>query len=372
LGRTFRIGTVGGIPVFVDGSWIIIALLFGWTQYETLSTGLLVAQKGHAATLALLFVVLFFLSIFLHEGAHAASGRALDIPVHGITLVFFGGFTQVDAESRGPWASFVVAAAGPTTSLVLGAGMWLGTWAIGYTASPLMTMVHELGVWNLYVAALNFLPGLPLDGGRILRAGIWGLTRKRNVGTRVATVLGEVIGVALLGLGVYRFTGADPISGIWVVWIGLFLFQSARTSDRYERQREGLEGVKIGLAMATPPMAVPVRMSLTDCLETYLRGHEEQTFPVVDNGRLIGMLDFASAARVGSVDPLRPVGDAMLPLDGYVVVEATAMLGDIAPGLLSGGAALVVHEGMLVGMITGEDVKRWRRTHGTDGVVAQN
>ncbi len=363
MGNSLRIGSIGGIPIRVHISWFVIAALFGWGQYQQY-TSLQGLTSSYALELSSIFVALFFLSIFLHEGAHAAMGRLLDIPVKSITLWAFGGFTEVQADRRGSGAEFLVSAAGPFTSLVIGLVMWGPTWVIGTTGSPLAELIHQIGGWNLILAALNALPGLPLDGGRVLRAIVWKVTGNRTSATRVAARGGQVIGAALIGFGVWQFTRSGTFNGPWLVFIGLFLFQAAGQSARFEERRSALSGATVGDAMSPPPSTIPAAMSLSECLDKYLRGREDQMFPVVEGNRLIGLLTFKSAAGVGMYDPMKPAREAMVPLDQVMVVDSGAPLEEFAGGLVAGGAALVVRDGQLVGTIAGPDVGRYMAARG--------
>src|SRR5688572_30401426 len=164
FGRSFRIATVRGIPVFVDSSWIWIAALAVYTLWSRFDARFPNLGTG-ALAYAVLGALLFFGSVFLHELAHGIAARAHGIRVDGITLVFFGGFTAARSEEKGPGPAFIISAAGPGTSLTLGALFWGISKATEGSIGPLPGLFGYVGWVNLFMAGFNVLPGLPLDGG---------------------------------------------------------------------------------------------------------------------------------------------------------------------------------------------------------------
>ena len=351
----------------MDSSWIWIAVILTyllWTDFQTLYSG---RRPGAALGLALFGAALFFGSVFLHELAHAIAARANGIKVFGITLVVFGGFTSAQSDEKGPGASFLISAVGPGTSLALGAVFWALFRATNGPAdlvSPVSRVFRWIGVLNLLMAGLNFLPGLPLDGGRMLEAIVWRLTGDHRRATRVAARAGMVVAGLLVAGAVFVLSRhQDPNMAFWLAIIALFVFQGARASERQVGVRERLTSATVADAMEPPPPAVPSDMTLSEALDRYLRGHEHEGFPVVENGRVIGMLSFNSAREVGVNDPLRPVRDALVPLSQVLTVEAEEPLDQAAAHLEAGRAALVLRDGELVGVISGSGLARWATSH---------
>jgi Zn-dependent protease len=360
-GRGWKIGSIGGIPIRLDSSWIWIAVLFTYTRYVNVRVSATADDQGSAIALAILSAALFFGSVLVHELAHAVTARLLGIPVGGITLVFWGGFTETRAEDRGPRGEFLVSAAGPASSLALAGVFWL----LSKTApgSSITEMFGWLASINLILAALNSLPGFPLDGGRAFLAGVWKVTGDRRRASRAASALGLTIGIALAGIAVLLLFVGDAddldfsIYGFFIAW---WMISAARASERRLVLRESLARGTAADAMRAPPPAVPANLSLSEALDRYLRGHEEESFPVVDDsGAVLGMVSFASARRVGAEDPLRPVRDGMIPVTDVRTVQAAAPLDVVMDALASGGAALVLEGGRLVGSIDVRDLDAW-------------
>jgi Zn-dependent protease/predicted transcriptional regulator len=362
FGRPWRIATIRSIPVFVDPSWVWIAVLITyslWAQLEQRHAGL---SSGAALAYAVAGSVLFFGAVFLHEGAHAVAARANDIEVQGITLVFFGGFTAARTESKGPGPAFVVAAVGPATSLALGGLFWWLSALIEAANAPLSGLLGYVGVVNLFMAVFNVLPGLPLDGGRMLQSAVWRIAGRRELGTRVTAWTGMAIGVALIGAAALLLAKDGGAEAIWFGIIGLFIFQGAKASDRTEGVARRLAGATVADAMDPPPPAVPAGMSLSEALDRFLRGHEQEAFPVIEVGRVIGMVSFSSARELGAEDPLRPVRDAVIPLAQVILAHPDDPLDQVSQRLGSNRAALVLREGELVGAISSASLHRFARS----------
>jgi Zn-dependent protease len=360
FGRSFRIATVRGIPVFVDSSWIWIAALAVYTLWSRFDARFPNLGTGGALAYAAFGALLFFGSVFLHELAHGIAARAHGIRVDGITLVFFGGFTAARSEEKGPGPAFVISAAGPGTSLALGALFWGISKATEGTIGPLPGLFGTVGWVNLFMAGFNVLPGLPLDGGRMLQSAVWRITGSRKKGTRIAAWGGMAVGIALFAGAILEATQQELFAAIWLALIGMFIFQGARASIEQFGIAERLAAATVAEAMEPPPTSVPAGLSLSEALDRYLRGHEGEAFPVLDeSGKVIGMVSFASARELGARDPLRPVRDALIPLDQVLVASPDEHLDDLSDRLGSGKSALVMRDGELVGAISERGLYRF-------------
>ena len=357
FGRGWKIATVRGIPVNVDSSWVWIAVLAVWSLWSRfqLFAGV---SSGAALGFAVFGAALFFGSVFLHELAHAVAARLNGIEVHGITLVFFGGFTSARSDEKGAGPALLIAAVGPGTSLVIGLLLAAAHNTVG-PSEPLSEALRSVAAINLFMAAFNVLPGLPLDGGRMLQAAVWRISGKRDLGTKVAARSGMVVGVLLLFVAAYEVSVSNLFGAVWIGMIGLFVFQGARSSEHQIGLTSRLAGGTVADAMDRPPPAIAAEMTLSEALDKFLRGHEGEAFPVVDEGRVIGMVSFNSARDLGSQDPLRPVRDALIPLENVLTAHPDETLDQVSARLGTGRAALVLRDGELVGAITGSGLARW-------------
>ncbi|MER5733540.1 site-2 protease family protein [Streptomyces sp. NPDC002138] len=204
MGRPF------GVPVYVSPSWFLVAALITWIFGNQLERVL--PELGPTRYLvALFFAVAFYASVLVHELAHTLAALRFKLPVRRIQLQFFGGVSEIEKESESPGREFVLAFVGPLLSLLLAGGFYLGMKAVEPSTVP-GVLLGGLMISNLLVAAFNLLPGLPLDGGRMLRAVIWALTKNPMTGTVAAAWVGRAIAIAVL-FGLPLLTGTGIISG---------------------------------------------------------------------------------------------------------------------------------------------------------------
>jgi Zn-dependent protease/CBS domain-containing protein len=353
--KRWKLVTIGGIPIFVTIPWLFFAAFVVWGTYRGLAdAGALTQQQALGWSLA--NAAFFYGSIILHELAHAVTARAFRLPVHGITLVFWGGYTETHSSERGPLASFLIAAAGPFTTLALAGAFWLGAAA---TQGVLSAILGNLAFLSLLFAGLNALPGFPVDGGRMLLAVVWGITRNRFVALRVAGWGGVVVGAALGLVGVQRLRVQDQD---WLVFafIGwMMISQGLQVTKQAPILRDLSEG-QVSEAMSPPPPPIPADTTLLHALETHLREDRSTQFPVVDgHGRVIGSLSFATAAKIGGSDPTRGVREAMTPRGQMRLVRPDIPLDRALEWIAGSGQALVLDGEQLLGRLTTRDIDRW-------------
>ena len=230
MGSSLRLGRVFGIPIEVNISWVFVFLLLTFLlagEFEDARLGWPFAQRW---LVAMLSVVLIFLSVLAHELSHSVMAKSKGIPVRGITLFIFGGVSQLDSEPERPITEFIIAFVGPLSSILL-AVVFGGIWyLLGRGKSPAEVVLLLLALTNLSLGVFNLVPGYPLDGGRLLRAGIWGMTGSYRRATQIAARSGQVVGAAMILGGVALAVWSEPVDGIWIGVVGFFLFSMARSS----------------------------------------------------------------------------------------------------------------------------------------------
>jgi len=357
IGRRFKLITVRGVPLYVGSSWIWMAALIVYLQYFRLTNETFPRPSdADAVWLAIIGAALFFGSILIHESAHAVVARSFDLPVAGITLVFWGGATETKANAKGAWPEFLISLVGPASTLAVSGGFWLLAHA---THGALSASIQDLAWLNLYFAGINALPGFPLDGGRMLLAATWGITRNRSTALRVAGSVGTLVGMGMLAAA---FISLSNNGGYWLFlgYIGFVMIATGRSTIARITLRQRLAVGTVADAMRPAPDAVPATISLSDALERWLRANPDRTFPVTDAGRVIGTVSMESARKVGARDPLRPVRDGTVPLNQMPVVDPDDGLDD-AVEWIGGRDALVLRDGVLVGAISPSDIERWYR-----------
>jgi len=221
FGHAWRVGRIGGIEIRIDPSWSVIALLVAYSLFLQFTLTYRDLSDSAGIALAVGATLLFFGSVLAHEMTHAMLARRAGIPVRDITLFIFGGATHANVESHGPGDEFVVSVVGPISSMALAGLFWTASiLGHGVLSHPVEGALGYLAWVNLLLAGFNLLPGFPLDGGRVLRSAVWGLTHDLGKATRVATRAGETIGYLLLVGGVLLVFGGELISGIWFAAIG--------------------------------------------------------------------------------------------------------------------------------------------------------
>lgn len=354
-GSRWKIATVRGIPLYVSTSWFVVAGLYIYLRYEYYTS--IFVEPAEAATIAVLAAALFFGSVLLHEAAHAIMARTLDLPVSGITLVFWGGATETKASAKGPLGEFLVAFVGPATTLVLAGVFFVGeTLTNGLVAETM----DSLAWLSLLFAGFNALPGFPLDGGRMLLATVWGITRNRRTAMRVAGYGGIAVGVVIGIVTVRNLMSGDVGMAVFLGYVAMILIMAGRAMEHRIAVRDQLVRGTVADAMRPPPATVPADLSLVQALDEYLRGADGQAFPVVDAGRVIGTISIDSARKVGGRDPMRPVRDGVRPLTQTPVLAPDETL-DEAVEWLGGREGLVLRDGALVGALGPADVEHWYR-----------
>ena len=361
--KRWKVASIGGVPIYITFPWLFFAAFIVWDFYRSLAgAGILTEQQ--ALGWAVANAALFYGSIILHELAHAATARAFRLPVHGITLVFWGGYTETHSSERGPLASFLISAAGPLTTLALGGVFWV---AAAATDGVLSAILDSLAFLSLLFAALNALPGFPLDGGRMLLAVVWGITKDRFVALKVAGWGGVVVGAAL-GLVGLQFLRAENGAWLFFGFIGwMMISQGLQVTKQAPVLRSLSEGL-VSEAMGSAPPSIPADTTLLHALETHLREDRSTEFPVVDGqGRVIGSLSFTTAAKVGGSDPTRGVREAMTPREQMRWVRPDLTLDRALEWIAGSGQALVLDGERSLGRLTTRDVDRWyqRRILGT-------
>lgn len=246
LGRTF------GVDVYIRPGLLVMAavlvLVFA-PRYEN--------ERLNAYLLAGILVLAIYMSVLVHELAHVVTARGFRVPVHSVTLHLLGGETLVEGESRTAWQEFWTAATGPLASAVVGVSAFGIANLVG--DGPARQLVWSLGFVNILVAIFNVIPGLPLDGGRMMRAVIWGITRRETLGIRVAGWIGLLTAVAVLALGIYLLTEGgrtaytDFAVSLILAW---FLWMGARQALRRARRGARIDHLH-ARALAEPDPGTP-------------------------------------------------------------------------------------------------------------------
>lgn len=368
MNPSLSLGRIAGVRISINWSWLIVFALIAWTLAGTVfpSQSPHLSQATYLA-MAVVAAFAFFGSLLLHELGHAVEAKRQGMEIEGITLWLFGGIAQFKGMFPSAAAELKVALAGPLVSALLGGG-FVGIAVVGGLGAAVDGVVAWLGYINLILLAFNMLPALPLDGGRVLRALLWRARKDFGWATRVAADVGRGFGYLLITLGVVFFIGQGAWSGAWLAFVGWFLLQAAAAEGRYGLLRDALGGLCVRDLMVRMPVTVAADASLEEFMEEIDREHRFTTYPVVDGGRVVGLLQLAAVARVSRDAWTRTcVRDCMLPFDDVPhlrenepLVDAIGELGSEPPG-----RALVLDDGLVVGLLSITDVGRLVASAGT-------
>jgi Zn-dependent protease len=358
---SFTIGRIAGISVGVNWSWLIVFALIAWTLATSIfpSTNPGLADGAYVA-MALVAALLFFTSLLLHEYGHALQARRDGMEIEGITLWLFGGVAKFRGMFPSAGAEFRIAIAGPLVSLALGL-LFLGVPMLLGLPATVDGVLFWLGSINIALLVFNLLPALPLDGGRVLRSILWYARGEFVSATRLAAGIGRGFGYLFVAAGVALIVFASPVTGIWLAFVGWFLLQAAGAEDRYVAAREALGGLRVRDVMARDPVTTPAGITLGQFMDDVAWSRPYTTYPVTENGEVVGLLQFRRVAEVPRAEwDRRTVRDCMIPRDDVPVVEQDDELvlaaGEVAEHEVN--RALVLDAGRLVGLLSVTDVAR--------------
>jgi Zn-dependent protease len=307
-----KIGRIFGIPIFLHPSWFIIFALITFSLATQFASQHRHWSQAQHWILGILTSLLFFGSVLFHELAHSVVALRYRIPVVSITLFVFGGLARIGREPERPRQEFNIAVAGPLSSYLLAGGFWLLT-----KFFPSREMLGALALWlaqiNFGLATFNLVPGFPLDGGRILRALVWGVTGNYARATRLASRSGQLLAYVMIVVGVWQSLTSNLAAGLWLAFIGWFLLVAAQESYAQVAIRGALLGLRAADIMSQELPTVARNISLEDYGHELLRTGRRCHLVVAD-GELVGLMTVHALNRVPREDWAgTSVQAAMLP-----------------------------------------------------------
>jgi Zn-dependent protease/CBS domain-containing protein len=313
---SLTLGKVFGIPIKLHTSWFLVAALITWSL-----AGNYFPLEYPGWTTMTYWVVgavtagLFFASVLLHELSHSVVALREKVPVRNITLFIFGGVAQIGSEPETASAEFRMAIAGPLTSLVLAGVSSLMGLAVANSAALAASFAYLARI-NLMLALFNLIPGFPLDGGRVLRAILWGLGGSLRTATRWATWAGRGVAYLFIFVGVGQMFLGSFLDGLWTVFIGWFLNSAAVSSYQQAVLKELLAGVTVGDVMTQQCVAVPSDLRLNRLINDHVLGVGHRCFFVTDNGEVKGLITLDDIRAVPRyLHGKLTAGQVMTPVD---------------------------------------------------------
>ncbi len=362
--RNVRVGTLAGIPLYINPSWFLVFGLTVWLlAFQVFPEIVDKASRTTHVAMALVSALVFFLSIILHELAHSLVAKAYKIPVRSITLFIFGGVAHITREATKPLSEILMAAAGPLTSLALGAvfgGAWFFAGANTVDASAVEVTLFWLAWMNVLLGLFNLLPAFPMDGGRVFRSLIWMVSGSYNKATVIAAWTGRGFAWTLIGLGVLVALRVDigietgAFGGLWLIFIGLFLESGARQSLVQQKLVHALGQHRVSELMVSDPPVVGLDVSVATMARGVLELNPRVCYFVEERGAFAGLVGAEQLRAVPeALWDRRTAGETMVPRQKMRAAEFDAPLTDalLAMEELELGHMPVVTDGRVVGVI---------------------
>ena len=361
--RGLNLLRIGGIPVIIDYSWFIIFFLMVYTMAENYfpSTQIQLTTVEYWA-MGMVASLLLFASVLIHELAHSFVAVKQEVRVNSIRLFIFGGIAQVSSEPKSGRSEFLIALAGPVVSMALGFAFGL-IYAL-FTAAgifyPAARVAFYLASANIILAVFNMIPGFPLDGGRILRAILWDRWDDMARATKVVSQIGNGFAHFLIILGVLQFLFAQRlISGLWFIFIGWFLKQSAVGSYQAVTLKRALAGVRIQQIMTRNVVTVDWLVSVEELVRDYVYKHQFTHFPVFNREEYIGMVSLDEVKSVPKeLWGFKQVRDIMAPAELVPSLSPAEDATEALARMVSGNLGLlpVIDNGHFVGIVSRRDI----------------
>ena len=361
MAGSIRVATIGGIDIFVHLSWLAVFGLVAWSlataYFPTAVPG---ATPGQALVLGGVAALLLFVSVLAHELAHSFVAKARGLGVHSITLFIFGGVSNLAGEAKRPGVEFQVAIVGPLTSFAIAALAFVVASAAS-SAPPIAAIAGYLAVVNGLLGLFNLVPGFPLDGGRVLRSVIWRATGNLRRATEIAAGVGQLVAWALLLWGFWRVLDGDILGGIWTAAIGWFLQNAAHASVQQTILEAHLRRLRVGDVIRPDTTAAEPSTSVADLIDRYMVPGARRAVPIVQASMPVGIVTLSDVRHVAPEQrAVTPVSAVMSGADGLVTVTPYTRLQAAIEAMTRGEyeQVPVVDDGRLVGLLTRADVIR--------------
>jgi len=363
-GAGLKVGRVLGIPIYLHSSWFLIFALITYSYTSDLALTNPQFSDAQRWAVGLAASALFFASLLFHELSHSVIAMHYRIPVASITLFIFGGVARITREPDSAGQEFQIAVAGPLSSYLLSGGFFLLA-AVTAHGTMLNAIGETLGWINLGLATFNLLPGFPLDGGRIFRSIVWGITKNYARSTRIAARSGQAIAYGMMALGLllavraYK-TNGDVVGGLWLSFIGWYLLTAARQSYVQIEAHGALQGLHVADVMTSELPSVTRDITLEEYGREVARTGR-RTHLVVSDGQLVGLMTNAALQAVPREEwATTSVQAVMLSRDGlqWATPEEPAL--DLLERMRNANIdeMAVITGGNLVGLVTRDSILR--------------
>jgi Zn-dependent protease/CBS domain-containing protein len=356
MNGNIRVGSLFGIPFYVNPSWFLVLGLVTWEYGNGLAAEFPNLPDGSPLLLGLITALLLFSSVLAHELGHSFVALSQGIDVKSITLFLFGGLASLEKESDTPANAFWVAIAGPAVSLLLFGLLTTLIFTTNITG-PLAAIAGVLATVNLSLGLFNLIPGLPLDGGNILKAIVWKVTGNPYKGVQIASIVGQAFGWIAIASGVIPLVLYGRFDNVWNVLIGSFLLQNAGKSAQFARVQERLTGLTAADAVTPNSPIIAEEITLREFVDqrTLNQSNWQKFLVTNEQGQLVGELSL-DALKTIRVDfwPNTLVRELMQPIEPGTIITADRTLLQAIEQLESkqvNALSVTNADGILVGLL---------------------
>lgn len=364
--NSLKLFSVMGIPIEINISWLIIFGLVIWT----LSSGYFPAEIPDLPDysyliMGILSAILVFICLLLHELSHSIVARRNKIPISGITLFIFGGVAHMGREPQSPNVEFRIAAAGPAMSFFIGSICF----AFSYFCSafpdiigaPVLVVINYLLFFNVFIGVFNLLPAFPLDGGRIFRAIVWHFIKNMRQATYISSILSKTIALSLCGLGVLLIFSQNIVSGAWLLFLGIFLFEAAEISFKQITLNKFLKSVFVKDIMSPNVIEVPGDISISSLVEDYIFKYKHNCFPVMSDSKLDGIITFHAIKEIPKEEwHSKKVSEVSMKIDQDMLIDENAPIQEALLKIAQNqiGRLLIIKDNKLSGILSQKDIMK--------------
>lgn len=314
MNGNLRVGNLFGIPFYVNVSWFLVLALITWDYGSGLAKAFPALPGTTPWLLGLVAALMLFGSVLAHELGHSFAAMRQGIGVNSITLFLFGGLAALEKESENPGGAFKVAIAGPVVSLALFLTLFTAGQVLALSG-PIGAIVSLLAYINLALGVFNLLPGLPLDGGNVLKSAVWKVTGDPFKGVSFASRAGQAIGWLAIGIGAASVAGISSFGNVWTLLVGWFLLSNANRSAQSASVQQRLNGLTAEDALVKDSPIVAQQTSLRTFADHVLlmtQGNWRKFLVVDDNDQLVGTVSIEALQAVPKHDwETTTVGDIM-------------------------------------------------------------
>jgi Zn-dependent protease/CBS domain-containing protein len=370
--NSFTIVRIRGIPIGVHYTWLIAFFMITWS----LAAGYFPStypgwSRPTYWIVGAIASVSLFVSVLLHELCHSIVAQARGLAVNSITLFIFGGVSNIARESEDPQDEFLIAVVGPLSSVILAGLFWLGEQVVAGSTGPVNAMLYYLARINLMLAVFNILPGFPLDGGRVLRAILWGTTGSMVRGTVIASVIGQILAFGFIGYGLLLLLDGDFLTGIWIGFIGWFLNSAAESTRRQVQMQEGFRGVRVADVMTPDPPVVSPALPVRELVDSHILQRGLRAIPVAQDGRVVGLVTLSDVKHLPESEWSRNTVGAIMTRPPLKTIKPGASVTEALEGLVNldvNQLVVVDEDGTLLGTLSRGDVMRFLQMRGELGM----